>query len=422
MKKSVSVGAGVAAPTDLGLLPAERALVGHVVEDWVGTYFGGPMAMTREDAVRYTVEGHLKDLTAARGYDVVRDAAQDYLTTFPDALHTRLTDGQRAVRARTRTEHAEAEGRAASEAFVHGRYDDALRRVDAAELLDPTGRDYDAVRARIRSASGAAATPAVGTLPQADQDPPQPTTVLPITPPAGTSAITAGPAAELFARLEDAAQGLESLRSDLDAARRAIEAASTAPPTAARETSPAVTALDLVDAAMEAAARRLAPVVAGWEQLDLGWRSLSAAFSKVLAGDAAPVAGWTAVADVDRAVRAALEHALAVLERAAAGVAAWTERTRSALAAAPAEAQAVKTVQTMPVAAHGFQDIRAEFARLRAALEAPEAQSPSQGPADAVRRLQSSRTARAALAPPSPPPGPPAAPPSARAPRLALRR
>ena len=97
MKKSVSVGAGVAAPTDLGLLPAERALVGHVVEDWVGTYFGGPMAMTREDAVRYTVEGHLTDLVAVRGYELVRDVVQEYLTSCPDALHARLTSEQRAV-------------------------------------------------------------------------------------------------------------------------------------------------------------------------------------------------------------------------------------------------------------------------------------------------------------------------------------
>jgi hypothetical protein len=50
--------------------------VGQVVEDWAGVYFGGPMSMTREGAVRYTVEGHLQDLTAVHGHDMVRAAVE----------------------------------------------------------------------------------------------------------------------------------------------------------------------------------------------------------------------------------------------------------------------------------------------------------------------------------------------------------
>lgn len=413
----------VPAPTAQGLSPAERALVGHVVEDWVGTYFGSPMAMTREDAVRYAVEGHLTDLVAVRGYDLVRDAVQEYLTSFPDALHTRLTSEQRAVRARTRTEHAEAEGRAASEAFTQGRYDDALRRVDAAELLDPNGRDYDAVRERIRSAADATAAPQVDTSQSAvDLDPGM------------APSVAVG---ELAARLEEAARALKSLRIDLDATRHVLDAAAHAPLARAGSTSVAAAALDLIDAAMEAAARRLAPAVTGWEQVDLGWRTLSAAFSKVLAGDATPIASWKglSVADVERTVRAALEQALVVLERAVTGVAACVERAHRATTATPAESQAgIQTgIGAAPLAVIDFSDIRADFARLRAALDVPavERERPTAEPApDSPDRQRPSTTTRAVFAPtaspldqrPVPPAAPPAAPPLLRVARPSVRR
>ena len=421
----VDVASGmVPVPAAQGLPPAERALVGHVVEDWVGTYFGGPMAMTREDAVRYTVEGHLTDLVAVRGYELVRDVVQEYLTSFPDALHTRLSSEQRAVRARTRTERAEAEGRAASEAFTQGRYDDALRRVDAAELLDPTGRDYDAVRERIRSAADATAAPQVDTSKAAmDLDP-------------GMAPNVA--VGELTARLEEAARALKSLRIELDAARQVLDAAAHVPLARAGSTSVAAAALDLIDAAMEAAARRLAPAVTGWEQVDLGWRTLSAAFSKVLAGDATPIASWKglSVADVERTVRAALEQALVVLERAVTGVAACVERARRATTATPAESQAgIQTgIAAAPLAVIDFSDIRADFARLRAALDVPavERERPPAKPApdSPDRRGPSTTTTRAVFAPtaspldqrPVPPAAPPPVPPLLRVARPSVRR
>lgn len=271
------------------------ALVGQVVEDWAGVYFGGPMSLARGDAVRYTVEGHLQDLTAVHGHDMVRAAVEGYLQAYPDALRATVTSEQRTVRAQVRSDRAAVEGRAASAAFTHGRYGDALRHVDAAELADPRGRDYDTIRARIRAAS--------------EQASPAGDNVAPGTTFQGRATDVDG----LGGRLGETGRSVDQLRVDVDEARRALDAAlAGVPPGAAGPPSVAAAALQLLDAVIAAARRHLALAVSEWERIDQRWQALSQACATVLAGGSP---------GSERLVRT-------VLPRAAAALAAWATSTR----------------------------------------------------------------------------------------------
>lgn len=128
----------------------EQAAIAHAVQDWAPNYYGGPLELGPDSAVRYVTEGHLRDLVTAHGYNAVHDGVQDYLTAHPDLLDRRVTQEERSAREQARTTEATKLLTQAQDAVRTGDPEGALELVDHAEIAAPRWRTYDRIRDRIR--------------------------------------------------------------------------------------------------------------------------------------------------------------------------------------------------------------------------------------------------------------------------------
>ena len=133
----------------------EQAVIRHAVQDWAAQYH-----QTIGDPARYITEGHLGELVGRHTTNVVWDAVADYIRTHPRVLNLPVDgpqgrDARRAARAhRAGQLMADAQG-----AFEAGDVDQALARIDEAELAEPTfevrpGMTYEYLRWAIRHAAG----------------------------------------------------------------------------------------------------------------------------------------------------------------------------------------------------------------------------------------------------------------------------
>jgi N12 class adenine-specific DNA methylase len=149
----------------------DRATIEHVIQDHLGRYYGGPLNLSRADAVRYTVEGHLKEMQDKYGRRETWDAVEAYVAANVDSrpeLLQRLSDAQIAERNAARDEEAKRLNLAANDAFKAGDYSAALDLINQAEQAAPDYRGGAARWARIREviqAKKAAAAPAADTTP-----------------------------------------------------------------------------------------------------------------------------------------------------------------------------------------------------------------------------------------------------------------
>ena len=140
--------------------PLERAQIRNAVDDYAGQYYGGPMGFGRDDAARYTSEGHLPDLVERHGLSKVWEAVRAEIDERPDVLD-RSEDERRRLRNERRDRANRLVDEEALAAFKAGDYDRAEQLIDEAERLDPDARDeddsdrrvkpsYDKIRAAIR--------------------------------------------------------------------------------------------------------------------------------------------------------------------------------------------------------------------------------------------------------------------------------
>ncbi|WP_434740745.1 hypothetical protein [Micromonospora sp. SH-82] len=125
----------------------DRVTIAHTCQDWAATYNGGPLHLTRHDAVRYLADGHLDALTARHGRDTIWQAVAAYLDAHPDTLTApRTTQAQRAHRQAERDTRAAAHLAAAKDHHLRNLPYEALGLIDRAELASPTYRDFDRYR------------------------------------------------------------------------------------------------------------------------------------------------------------------------------------------------------------------------------------------------------------------------------------
>jgi hypothetical protein len=218
------VGADDARPSDAGptrglaqFTPAEQVVIAHAVRDWAPNYLGGPLNLDRGSAVRYTSEGHLRDLVQAYGYNAVHDGVAEYLAAHPDLLQHETTQEERTARAGQRDARAQELLRAANDAArgllhepdLQARSQaaaQALELVGQAELASPQFRDYGRYRARIREL---AEQPVPGGEPVPSNEPPgeRPTPAVPPTPPDPGAASHSGGESPVPARTDRTAAG-----------------------------------------------------------------------------------------------------------------------------------------------------------------------------------------------------------------------
>ena len=140
--------------------PAEMATIRIAADDWAGLYYNSPVG-GRESAIRYTVEGHLKQLRPRHSHRQLWDAVAAYLDAVPEALQHSHTRAELAAREAQRANEDQLLRGQALDAFRAGDYDQALTLIDRAEQANPdAGERLDRIRSHIQAtAAQAAAAP-----------------------------------------------------------------------------------------------------------------------------------------------------------------------------------------------------------------------------------------------------------------------
>lgn len=133
-KAVVTDEAGITDPADLARIRAALAEHG-------GGYYGGPLAMGKGDAARYTTEGHLKDLTAKYGHDAVQQAVAAEIARNPGVLDLKPGSPEHKAMLADRLAASQAASKRALAAVKAGDHDEAQRIIDQAELADPNYRE-----------------------------------------------------------------------------------------------------------------------------------------------------------------------------------------------------------------------------------------------------------------------------------------
>ncbi|SUD49530.1 Uncharacterised protein [Nocardia otitidiscaviarum] len=137
--------------------PVERLIIRYAAEDHAAHYYGTVFGFGRDDAARYTAEGHLRALVSEYGLTPVHRALVEVLTERPELL-TR-SPAERAAGAQARAAQADAQVQAAGKAFKAGDLERASKLIDDAETFAPA-RNFDGYREKIAAAKATAAAPA----------------------------------------------------------------------------------------------------------------------------------------------------------------------------------------------------------------------------------------------------------------------
>jgi N12 class adenine-specific DNA methylase len=177
-----------------GFSVAESARIHNAVEDHAAQYYGSSLALSTNDAARYTSEGHLADLVAEHGLGKVWEAVASVIRDDPSVLERSQEDRDRNKA--DRDAKLDEINKAAGSAAQAGQWDEALRGLDEMETIDPTyrpgGLAIDDLRGRLtkmRDAEGADRAPdapsAPDNAPEAPAAPQEPDTT-PDIPPVAT--------------------------------------------------------------------------------------------------------------------------------------------------------------------------------------------------------------------------------------------
>ncbi|MFI7510875.1 hypothetical protein ACIBSS_29060 [Micromonospora aurantiaca] len=125
----------------------ELITLAHTCADWAPNYYGGPLALDREQTVRHIADGHLHGLALKYGRPAVWDAVAAHLDANPHLLTApRTTQAERDKRQTERDAHADRYLKAAYRHYVAAEPYEALALIDRAELASPTFKDYDQFR------------------------------------------------------------------------------------------------------------------------------------------------------------------------------------------------------------------------------------------------------------------------------------
>ncbi|HET9657565.1 MAG TPA: hypothetical protein VFP72_19600, partial [Kineosporiaceae bacterium] len=139
-----------------GFTPREQAIIRIAVDDRAGVYFNSPIG-GRQTAIRYTVEGPLRDLCDRHGYRRMCEAVDAYLDANPHALDHSFTHAEQAARDADRARQDDDLQAQALDAYRAGDYGLALALIDQAEQINPVGDHHDRIRDRIRVTTAQAA-------------------------------------------------------------------------------------------------------------------------------------------------------------------------------------------------------------------------------------------------------------------------
>lgn len=147
--------------------PVDLVIIRHAVEDHAASWYGqvGPFTFGVDDAARYTTEGvsELRPLVDRYGLAAVWQAVRAEIDRQPTILDRRLTNDERAIRHRQRTEAAQVLSSQGVVAFKAGDFNQALACLDEAELISPVPpgwRTWEQLRQIVREKAAEAATEA----------------------------------------------------------------------------------------------------------------------------------------------------------------------------------------------------------------------------------------------------------------------
>ncbi len=121
------------------LTEIERIRLRHLVADNAGTWYGGPLGLSRPDTVRYTAEAVVERQFPDVTYNTLWDAISDVLDQHSGILERRLSDADRRIAAAARQEAAGAWLHLAGEALEAADFPLAAAFVDQAERENPPG-------------------------------------------------------------------------------------------------------------------------------------------------------------------------------------------------------------------------------------------------------------------------------------------
>lgn len=161
---NLSPDAPVVAPADANpkISAQDHARIRHAVADHAHEFMGGPLKLGKDDAVRYTTEGYLKDLNSKYGTNTVWDEVAKVVEANPHVLK-----GSKTATARRVADRNETSANFASEALTAvkaGEFSKALARLNEGEDANPDYRDTrgrsfqdmrDVVMARMTTAADA---------------------------------------------------------------------------------------------------------------------------------------------------------------------------------------------------------------------------------------------------------------------------
>ncbi|RKN50476.1 hypothetical protein D7223_01380 [Micromonospora endolithica] len=125
----------------------ELITIAHTYADWAPNYYGGPLALDREQTVRHIADGHLPGLALKYGRPAVWDAVAAHLDVNPHLLTApRTTQAERDKRQAERDAHADRYLKAAYRHYVAAEPYETLALIDRAELTSPPFKNYDQFR------------------------------------------------------------------------------------------------------------------------------------------------------------------------------------------------------------------------------------------------------------------------------------
>lgn len=116
----------------------DLARVRIATEDHAARYYGGPLNLGRDDAARYTAEGHLGKLCDRYRLAAVWRAVAAVIDERPELLTA--TEVERTARREERARRCEDAAHRAHELFQAGWGGDALAAVAEGEQADPDHR------------------------------------------------------------------------------------------------------------------------------------------------------------------------------------------------------------------------------------------------------------------------------------------
>ncbi|GIF74187.1 hypothetical protein Asi02nite_37050 [Asanoa siamensis] len=120
------------------LTAREQAIIRNAVADHAAGYYGGPLALPRSDVPRHIADGHLEELEAVHGRDLIWEAVAAVIDSDTTVLHR--THDEREQRRLGRQAQAEDFSRQALAAFKQEDYDQAMALAEQGEMIDPLYR------------------------------------------------------------------------------------------------------------------------------------------------------------------------------------------------------------------------------------------------------------------------------------------